>query len=198
MGRMSRDKGRRVEQALVNLHLRIGVHAERVPLSGASRYQGNGADIDVYAFGRDAAPLVSEVKARKDGEGFATLERWLGENDVLFLRRDRSEPLIVLPWRVWTRLLAALAGKAIPWPQGHGPALGCTIREIPAPASSAPPARLGAGVRAVVQDDGGPEVRLALFDGAERRGEAGLGAAGAVMLARDLLAAVQRLSRPSP
>ncbi len=32
----------------------IGIKAERVPLRGASRYQGNGAD----------------------GEGFATLDRW--------------------------------------------------------------------------------------------------------------------------
>jgi hypothetical protein len=41
------------------------------------------------------------VKARGNGEGFATLERWLGDNDALFLRRDRAEPVIVLPWRIW-------------------------------------------------------------------------------------------------
>lgn len=58
---------------------------------------------DVYAFGPDGAPLVCEVKA--SGEGFATLERWLGESDALFLRRDRTDPLVVLPWRVWTRLV---------------------------------------------------------------------------------------------
>jgi hypothetical protein len=47
---------------------------------------------NVYAFGLDAAPLVCEVKARKSGEGFMTLERWLGDADALFLRRDRAEP----------------------------------------------------------------------------------------------------------
>jgi hypothetical protein len=38
------------------------------------RYQGSGGDVDLYIFGRDAAPLVCEVKARASGEGFATLE----------------------------------------------------------------------------------------------------------------------------
>jgi hypothetical protein len=55
--------------------------------------------------GREAAPLVSECKSRKAGGGFVQLERWLGENDLLFLRRDHAEPLVLLPWRVWARLL---------------------------------------------------------------------------------------------
>jgi hypothetical protein len=93
------------------------VHAERVPLSGAARYQGGCHDVDVYAFGKDAAPLVAEVKARANGEGFATLERWLGENDALFLRRDRAEPIVVLPWRVWVRFLTVPEDQ----PHARGP-----------------------------------------------------------------------------
>jgi hypothetical protein len=57
----------------------VGVKAERVPLAGAARYRGNGADVDLYVFGPDAATIVCEVKARASGEGFATLERWLGD-----------------------------------------------------------------------------------------------------------------------
>jgi Holliday junction resolvase len=113
MGKPSRDKGARIEREIVALHAELGVKAERVPLSGAQRYRGNGADIDVYAFGSEAAPLVSEVKARASGEGFALLERWLGDADALFLRRDRAEPLVVLPWRVWSQLLSAIAPKAL-------------------------------------------------------------------------------------
>ena len=113
MSRASRDKGIRIERQIVALHAALGIKAERVPLSGASRYQGNGADIDVYAFGADAGSLVSEVKARGNGEGFATLERWLGDNDILFLCRDRAEPMIVLPWRTWARLLDALKFKPL-------------------------------------------------------------------------------------
>ncbi len=108
-GRRPRSKGDRIERQIVAIHAEIGIKAERVPLSGAARYQGNGADIDVYALGPDAAPLVGEVKARADGAGFALLERWLSDADVLFLRRDRAEPLIVLPWSTWTRLLARTA-----------------------------------------------------------------------------------------
>lgn len=104
MGKPSRDKGARRERQLVALHTEAGIHAERVPLSGAARYQGNGADIDIYARGREAAPIVAEVKARGDGEGFKTLERWLGDNDALFLWRDRAVPMVVLPLHIWLEL----------------------------------------------------------------------------------------------
>jgi hypothetical protein len=54
--------------------------------------------------------LVCEVKARKSGEGFAMLERWLGDADALFLRRDRAEPLVALPRRVWALLVKGRSG----------------------------------------------------------------------------------------
>jgi Holliday junction resolvase len=106
-GRRSRDKGARAEREVVNLHRAQGVHAERVPLSGAA---GGGffGDVHLYILGSDVAPLIGEVKARASGRGFATLESWLNENDVLFLRRDRSEPMVVLPWRSWSRLVGKL------------------------------------------------------------------------------------------
>jgi hypothetical protein len=104
-GRRSRRKGVRVEQEIVNLHRQFGIKAERVPLSGGSAYQGKGHDIDIYGYGADANPLMAEVKARKNGSGFATLARWLADNDCLILRADNSEPLFVLPLRVWMQLL---------------------------------------------------------------------------------------------
>jgi hypothetical protein len=51
-------------------------------MQGASRYQGNGGDVDIY-HSPDAPLLCGEVKARVNGKGFATLERWLGDNDFL-------------------------------------------------------------------------------------------------------------------
>lgn len=85
-GARQRRKGDRIERELVARHKALGVHAERYPLNGASRFRGSGHDIDVYLFSRDDAPLVCEVKGRKSGAGFATLERWLAEYDALFLR----------------------------------------------------------------------------------------------------------------
>lgn len=105
MGKMERDKGNRIEREIINLHKELGVYAERVPLSGASRYQGGGHDVDIYPYGKDHAPFRCEVKGRASGEGFTMLERWLAAYDVLFLRRDRQEPLVVVPWQTWISLL---------------------------------------------------------------------------------------------
>lgn len=111
-GAKHRQKGDRVEREIVEAFKTSGIHAERYPLSGASRFRGSGHDIDIYPFGREVAPLVGEVKARKDGEGFAMLERWLGEYDVLLLRRNNAEPLAVVPWSVLIRLMGGTNGES--------------------------------------------------------------------------------------
>ena len=113
MGKASRDKGLRRERALVEIHKQSGIAAERVPLSGATHYRGNGADIDIYARGAAEPPLIAEVKARRDGEGFKTLERWLGTHDALFLWRDRAAPLVVVPLHVWLELIS----RGLPAPE---------------------------------------------------------------------------------
>lgn len=108
MSKFERDKGLRIEREIINLHKEIGVPAERVPLSGASHYRSAGHDVDIYPLGKDEAPLVCEVKGRASGAGFTMLERWLADYDVLFLRRDRQDPLVVVPWRTWSVLLKEL------------------------------------------------------------------------------------------
>src|SRR5262245_53677759 len=75
----------------------IDIHAERHPLLSAGRFGDSGHDIDVYAFGSGVAPLVAEVKARKNGAGLAALERWLREYGMLALPRDHEDPLILFP-----------------------------------------------------------------------------------------------------
>jgi len=106
MGKPSRDKGARRERQIVALHVELGVKAERVPLSGAAKFRNTEkSDVDIYPFGPETAPFVTEVKARANGEGFVQLERWLGANDALFLMRDRADPLVVLPWETWASLL---------------------------------------------------------------------------------------------
>ena len=104
-GARHRQIGNRIEREIVDRHKALGTHAERYPLSGASRFRGSGHDIDIYLFGREDAPIGGEVKGRKSGAGFTTLERWLDEYDALFLRRNNADPLVLLPWRIWARIL---------------------------------------------------------------------------------------------
>jgi len=105
MSKSQRDKGARAEREIVDRHKALNISAERYPLSGASRFRGSGHDVELYLFGRDAAPLVAEVKSRKTGSGFTLLEKWLGNYGALFLRRNRADPLVVLPWSTWVTLL---------------------------------------------------------------------------------------------
>jgi Holliday junction resolvase len=90
-GRGSRDKGNRAERAIVRLLQDHGFAAERIPLSGAAggRYAG---DLTVPVLGLDRRV---EVKCR--GNGFATLYRWLENRDLLVVRADRRELLVVVP-----------------------------------------------------------------------------------------------------
>jgi Holliday junction resolvase len=104
-GARHRQKGNRTEREVVDRHKAVGVHAERYPLSGASRFRGAGHGVDIYAFGADEAPIVAEVNSRESGAGFTTLKKWLGEYDPLFLRRNHADPLVCIRWRLWVRLL---------------------------------------------------------------------------------------------
>jgi hypothetical protein len=101
-GRASRDKGNRAERAIVKFLQDRGFAAERVPLSGAAggSYLG---DLTVPILDVDR---VVEVKVRADG--FRELYRWLIDRDILIVRADRSEPLVVLP----LKLAAEIAAKA--------------------------------------------------------------------------------------
>jgi hypothetical protein len=101
-GKASRDKGNRAERAVAKFLQDCGFAAERVPLSGAAggSYQG---DITVPVLGRDR---VVEVKAR--AKGFREFYQWLRGRDILIVRADRSEPLVVLP----LKLAAEIAAKA--------------------------------------------------------------------------------------
>jgi hypothetical protein len=49
--------------------------------------------------------------ATQQAYAHATLERWLGENDFLTLRLNNAETIVVLPWRLWTRIVASEALK---------------------------------------------------------------------------------------
>ena len=83
---------------MVKLLLDADIPAQRIPLSGQVGGLFSG-DI------RIAENYTAEVKARKNGEGFATIQRWLGENDFLFLKQDRKAPIVVMTWEMYIALM---------------------------------------------------------------------------------------------
>jgi Holliday junction resolvase len=97
-----RQKGNRVERAIVHALQDAGFAAERVPLSGAARGRFGG-DVSVPLLGIDRRV---EVKARANG--FRRLYDWLGDHDFLIVKADRLEPLVVIP----LKLAAEIAGAA--------------------------------------------------------------------------------------
>jgi Holliday junction resolvase len=100
-GRASRDKGNRLERAVVRLLQDHGLGAERVPLSGSAggSYLG---DLTVPILGRD---LVIEAKSRANG--FAQLYSWLDGRDVLIVKADRRDALVVLPLKLAAEIAVA-------------------------------------------------------------------------------------------
>ena len=100
-GRAPRRKGQRIERLLVRSLQAHSFAAERVPLSGATGGRFSG-DFVIPLTDRD---LSVEVKARADG--FRDYS-WLNGRDVLIVKADRREPLVVV------RLsLAAEIAKAV-------------------------------------------------------------------------------------
>jgi Holliday junction resolvase len=107
-GRASRQKGNRLERALVHALQDAGFVAERVPLSGAAGGRF-GADLSIPLLGADRRV---EVKCR--GDGFRQLYSWLNNNgaDLLIVRADRSEPLVVVPFHFAIEIARAAENSA--------------------------------------------------------------------------------------
>ena len=87
---------------------RAGIAAERVPLSGSAggKYAG---DLSIPVFGIDRR---CECKAR--GKGFGQLYTWLHDRDLLIVRADRREPLVIVPLRLAIEIaVAAERGRRV-------------------------------------------------------------------------------------
>jgi hypothetical protein len=77
-----------------------GLAAERIPLSGSAGGSFVG-DLTVPLLGADR---VVEVKCRADG--WRELYRWLEGRDLLVVKADRREPLVVLPLNLAAEIAA--------------------------------------------------------------------------------------------
>lgn len=97
-GRSPKIKGYTFENECRHAALNMGLHARRVPLSGAGEEKG---DLCITAtFGK---VYRCELKRRK------ALPEWivkaLGEHDVMVMRGDRGKALAVLPFEKLLELL---------------------------------------------------------------------------------------------
>jgi Holliday junction resolvase len=99
-GARHRHKGNRTERAVVRLLQNHAFAAERVPLSGAARGRFGG-DVSVPVLGVDRRV---EVKCR--GDGFRELYKWLDGADMLIVRADRRELLLVIPLKLAAEIAA--------------------------------------------------------------------------------------------
>jgi Holliday junction resolvase len=107
-GTRHRQKGNRAERAVVRLLQDRGFAAERVPLSGAARGRFGG-DVSVPILDIDRRV---EVKCR--GNGFRELYRWLDGADMLIVRADRREVLVIVPLRLAAEIAAVAERGRIP------------------------------------------------------------------------------------
>lgn len=104
-GKASRQKGNRTERSIVRFLQDRGFAAERVPLSGSAggRYAG---DISVPVLNVDRCV---EVKCRANG--FRELYAWLEGRDILIVKADRREPLVVVPLKCAAEIAAKAGGQ---------------------------------------------------------------------------------------
>lgn len=102
-----RQKGSRVEREIKARCEEAGIPARRVVMSGAAaRYDERLAgDVDIGVLPNGRALFTSEIKARKNGAGFKVMEDWLGDNDLLILRRDNTKPFVAMSWDTFIELM---------------------------------------------------------------------------------------------
>lgn len=103
MPNRSRQKGDRFERDCIHRLKELGVGAERVPLSGAAG-GSHTDDIDVVVCGE---PWKAECKTR--ARAWSDLFGWLSRvdrrpPDVLFIKADRTDTLVVLNLETFARL----------------------------------------------------------------------------------------------
>jgi len=99
LGKFSKRKGYRVEKKLVNMFLHEGIKARRQPLSGAIMDFPHDLKVDILG------GSTVEAKARANGEGFKTIQRWKGSAEILLLVEDRCMPTVVLDWNYFISLV---------------------------------------------------------------------------------------------
>src|SRR6185503_1351226 len=99
-GRSAQRQRVRIEYEVVPLLCELVLPCARVPFSGAigGAYSG---DIDLELCGR-----IARIQAKFRRE-FRTLHQWLAANELLILKADHQDPLVVIPVHLFAELATA-------------------------------------------------------------------------------------------
>ena len=104
MSAKSKIRGYNHEISVRDKHIAAGISCERVPLSGSmgGKYAG-----DLCVPSVEHREFILECKARRNGSGFKMIEQWMEGKDILFMRRNHQEDLVVVPMNIYLRLMQA-------------------------------------------------------------------------------------------
>ena len=99
----NKEKGDRFEARLVDILLTAGFLARRTPLSGSgplSANKGSGYDVRLSLFDK-----VYKVEAKARSVAFQTFYKWLTKSDIVVVKQNHEEALVVLPLRLALEIL---------------------------------------------------------------------------------------------
>ena len=102
MSAKSKIRGYNHEISIRDKHAAAGIGCERVPLSGSmgGKYTG-----DLCVPSIEHREFILECKARKNGSGFKVIEDWIEDADILFMRRNNQEDLVVMRMDLYMKLM---------------------------------------------------------------------------------------------
>jgi hypothetical protein len=112
MPNRAKQKGDRGERAMVQALQALDIHAEKIPLSGAVK--GGEFEGDLLLRLPGWLPGKAEVKCRAGAAGWTVIKNWLSTHDFLFLKEDRKEPLVVMPYNIFAQMVRSMKGHYAP------------------------------------------------------------------------------------
>lgn len=116
MPNRSRQKGDRMERAMVRLLQEAGIAAERIPMSGSAGGSFCGdLTVPIHTYGLDGGGTFYEThdrrfECKKRANGFRELYAWIAEHYGLIVAADRETPLVVLRISDFVELVKGRAG----------------------------------------------------------------------------------------
>jgi hypothetical protein len=103
MASKNRDKGSRVERALVEKLKLAGIPAIRVDKKRGQLGAEKSHDIEIPK--PPMGKYEIEVKSRQGGKGFKQQRDWLEGNDFIFCHENHKTPMVSMSWETFCDIL---------------------------------------------------------------------------------------------